>query len=163
VSARQDGGAASAAELYERHGLALHRYALMLLASRQDAEDAVQQVFASLLKQKALRLESPEAYLRTAVRSECLGMLRQRTNRADGQDALLEPLSGAVDRPDERLAIEAAMRALPPEQREVVHLKVFEGMTLQEIATLTSESINTVASRYRYAMEKLRTALGGRP
>jgi len=162
VSARQD-GAPSAAELYERYGLALHRYALMLLANRQDAEDAVQQVFASLLKRPAVHFESPEAYLRTAVRNESLGLLRRRTNRPDGADALLEPLSGVVDRPEERLAIEAAMRLLPPEQREVVHLKVFEGMTLQEIATLTSESINTVASRYRYAMEKLRAALGGRP
>ena len=44
-----------------------------------------------------------------------------------------------------------------------MHLKVFEGLTLNEIAELTSESINTVASRYRYAMLKLRAALNGGP
>jgi RNA polymerase sigma-70 factor (ECF subfamily) len=54
------------------------------------------------------------------------------------------------------------MRSLPPEQREVVHLKVFEGLTFQEIADLAGESINTVASRYRYALEKLRGQLGTR-
>ena len=51
------------------------------------------------------------------------------------------------------------MLTLPAEQREVVHLKVFEGMTFQEIADLCGESINTVASRYRYAIEKLRDQL----
>ena len=55
--------------------------------------------------------------------------------------------------------IEQAMRALSPEQREVVHLKVFEGWTFQEIADFGGESINTVASRYRYAMDKMRDQL----
>ena len=54
---------------------------------------------------------------------------------------------------------ERALRELPPDQREVVHLKAFEGMTFDEIAAFTNESINTVASRYRYAFEKLRASL----
>jgi len=52
-----------------------------------------------------------------------------------------------------------ALRELPADQREVVHLKAFEGMTFQEIADLTNESVNTIASRYRYAVEKLRARL----
>jgi hypothetical protein len=46
----------------------------------------------------------------------------------------------------ERLALESAIRQLPPEQREVVHLHVFEGWTFQEVANACGESINTVAS-----------------
>ena len=42
----------------------------------------------------------------------------------------------------------------------MVHLKVWEGMTFQEIAGLTGESLNTAASRYRYATDKLRNILG---
>jgi RNA polymerase sigma-70 factor (ECF subfamily) len=73
---------------------------------------------------------------------------------------LLETVAGDRDsNPDERLALEAALRELPAEQREVVHLKAFEGLTFQEISELTAESINTVASRWRYAMEKLRVVL----
>ena len=40
-----------------------------------------------------------------------------------------------------------------------MHLKVWEGMTFQEIADVTGEGLNTAASRYRYAMEKLRAIL----
>jgi RNA polymerase sigma-70 factor (ECF subfamily) len=56
----------------------------------------------------------------------------------------------------EQAALEQALRALPPEQREVVHLHVYDGMTFQEVAAATGESINTVAARYRYALEKMR-------
>ena len=63
----------------------------------------------------------------------------------------------------DRLALDAAIRALPPEQREVIHLHVFEGLTFKEVALATGEPANTVASRYRYALEKLRLSLLGLP
>lgn len=56
---------------------------------------------------------------------------------------------------DERLRLERALKTLPPEQREVVHLKVYEKKTFKEIAEMTLVSTNTVSSRYRYALEKL--------
>jgi len=159
-------GPQNPAAWYARFGVSLHRYALMILANRQDSEDAVQQVFARLVQRRGpVKPDAVEAYLRTAVRNECFSLLRlrKRTN-SDGDRALLEAV--AIDRgpdADERLALEAALRELPPDQREVVHLKAFDGLTFQEIAELTSESINTVASRWRYAMEKLRTVLRSRP
>jgi RNA polymerase sigma-70 factor (ECF subfamily) len=48
---------------------------------------------------------------------------------------------------------------LPPEQREIIDLKIEGGLTFGEIATLLSISPNTAASRYGYALEKLRAAL----
>jgi RNA polymerase sigma-70 factor (ECF subfamily) len=98
------------------------------------------------------------------VRNECFSLLRARKREivvaVDPQ--LLEAVGGSVDRPAERLAVTQALGELPPEQREVVHLKAFQGMTFKEIADLTGESINTVASRYRYATEKLRALLTAR-
>ena len=61
---------------------------------------------------------------------------------------------------EERLTLERGIRLLPVDQREVLHLRVFEGMTFQEIANATGESINTIASRYRYALGKLREHFG---
>lgn len=144
--------------LYDQFATGLYRYALMVLADPSGAADVVQQVFVSLLR-LAPDIECDERYLRRAVRNECYSSLRRR-RRAGAEDAqLLETVPGAPENPDERIALEQALRALPPDQREVVHLKTYEGLTFQEIAEISGESINTVASRYRYALDKLREEL----
>jgi RNA polymerase sigma-70 factor (ECF subfamily) len=151
-----DGPAVDVGRLYDQYGASLYRYALMILADRAGAEDVIQQVFLTLLAGPR-DLEAAEHYLRRAVRNECYSALRRRRRRA-GEGPLLEAV-GPENKPDERLALESALRGLPADQREVVHLHVFEGRTLQEIADLTSESINTIASRYRYAVAKLKQTL----
>ena len=147
--------------LYDRYAAGLYRYALMILADREGAADAVHQVFVKLSERSGEKLATEASYLRRAVRNECFTMLRAR--RWESQEdprLLLEVMKAVDDKPEERLEIARALRDLPPEQREVVHLRVFEGMTFQEIADLSGESINTIASRYRYALEKMRAALG---
>jgi RNA polymerase sigma-70 factor (ECF subfamily) len=150
-----------AGRLYDRFAAGLYRHALMILANREEAADAVQQVFAAILRRGRRDFDCDEAYLQRAVRNESYTILRkrQRDMTRAGEASLLEGVAAGEERPDERLATEQAIRALPPEQREVIHLKVFSGMTFQEIATMTGDSINTVASRYRYAIEKLRSRL----
>ena len=147
--------------LYDRLAPGLYRYALMILADRDDAADAIQQVFATLVRRGTAGLQETDHYLRRAVRNECYSALRRRRDRPSHESAAvpLESIAAESDRPDERIAIERALALLPPDQREVVHLKVFEGLTFKEIADVTGESINTMASRYRYGMDKLRTAL----
>ena len=155
-----DDPTALAGRLYDEYGVSLYRYALMLLADRSGAEDAVHQVFASfiaLIARDAQAINNAEHYLRRAVRNECYSTLRRSTR--DQGDLVLQPVAGVHDRPDERMALERALAALPAEQREVVHLKVYVGMTFQEIAGETGESINTIASRYRYALDKLKALL----
>ena len=147
--------AEEAGRLYDRFAGGLYRYALMILADPESAADAIQQVFTAIIA-KGVRIDSDERYLRRAVRNECFSQLRARSKRVPLADAAF--LEAAVEGVDaaERLALEQALRTLPAEQREVIHLKVFEGMTFQEIADVAGESINTIASRYRYAIEKLR-------
>lgn len=144
--------------LYDEHGASLFRYALMLLADHAAAEDAVQQVFSAVLRQSGA-LDNPAHYLRRAVRNECYSTRRRRRKQPTLDRALLEPIANEVVSGDERIALERAIVTLPAEQREVIHLHVFEGMTFQETADAIGESINTVASRYRYALEKLRDEL----
>jgi RNA polymerase sigma-70 factor, ECF subfamily len=57
------------------------------------------------------------------------------------------------------LEIENAMRELPPEQREVVVMRIWGEMTIVEVAAVLEISENTAASRYRYALNKLRVLL----
>ena len=144
------------AGVYAESGPRLYRYALMILADRQDAEDVVQQVFAAVLSKRTLPLiDEVGAYFRTAVRNAAYSLLRQRRTARGAEELMLEPLVPGCS-PAEQAALEQALRALPPEQREVVHLHVYEGMTFQEVANATAESINTVAARYRYALDKMR-------
>ena len=149
------------ADLYDRFAGTLFRHAAMILADRVVAADVVHTVFLRLAKAGSGGDVESLAYLRRAVRNECYSVMRTRRREiVVAVDApLLESVEGADDRPAERLALEQALQQLPAEQREVVHLKVWEGMTFQEIADLTGESLNTAASRYRYAIEHLRNVL----
>jgi len=157
-----------AARLYDSLGEALYRYASMILADREAAEDAVQQVFAALVARGLRGVSDPERYLRRAVRNACYSLLRQRSSRgtpvAGSSDAdFLEAVPGNADPVSHeiRIALAAAIGDLPGEQREVLHLHVFEGRTFRESAETIGESPSTVASRYRYALAKLRQTLSG--
>jgi RNA polymerase sigma factor (sigma-70 family) len=154
---RPDDPTALAGRLYDQYGASLYRYAVMLLADASAAEDAVQQVFASVLKLGIDRVQQDAHYLRRAVRNECYTLLRKRM--LETAQPFLEPCDQARGSSEERIALQDALRVLPPEQREVVHLHVYEGLTFQEIADESAESINTIASRYRYALAKLREQL----
>jgi RNA polymerase sigma-70 factor (ECF subfamily) len=155
------------ARLYDRLGVSLYRYALMILGRHDAAEDAVQQVFVAVVRDRGARIRDPEPYLRRAVRNTCYSKLRSPAPVSGDAPSergrpLLELLSGeAPGQPglEDRLALEAAISQLPPEQREVLHLHVFEGLTFKEVADATGESANTAASRYRYALERLRVLL----
>ena len=151
------------AAAYDAYASGLYRHALMILGDRAAAEDAVQEVFAKLAAngRRILEIASRNGYLRSAVRNECYRMLRRRHSWAEGPESatILEAADDrAVDR-EQKQAVERAIRSLPPEQREVVHMKVYEQMTFQRIADSLGLSINTVASRYRYAIDKLRRLL----
>ena len=157
-----------AGRLYDTHGASLYRYALMLLADAAAAEDAVHQVFASLLRSgkglegSSAAIEKDTHYLRRAVRNECYSMLRWKGVRDAQSDALgsfLVAQAGTDTSPEERLALEAALRLLSADQREVVHLHIYDGLTFQAIADVSGASINTITSRYRYALAKLKQAL----
>jgi len=153
-------GAALAA-IYDAHAGWMYRHALMVLADHPAAEDAVQQVFAKLAAMRSEMIREPEPYLRRAIRGECYRLLGRR-RRVDTSRPILEPL--APHPPDQSLRqeLESALRNLPPEQREVVHLKVYEAMTFEQIGAAMEIPPNTAASRYRYAMEKLRRYMEAR-
>jgi RNA polymerase sigma-70 factor (ECF subfamily) len=153
-----------AARLYDSFGAPLFRYALMLLGRREPAEDVIQQVFVALLDRGTVQIADPQAYLRTAVRNACYSQLRAGRVR-DAHGAAEEILETRPDTTEplgveERLALQAGILALPAEQREVIHLHVFEGLTFKEVAAAIGESPNTAASRYRYALGKLRAGFG---
>jgi RNA polymerase sigma-70 factor (ECF subfamily) len=153
--------------LYDRFGQRLYRTAWGMLGRREDAEDAVQEVFAALVRSRGRlkEVEDMTAYLFTALR-RAAGRLANR--RAKGPAVSDEAVRQAAARSghgersvvqSERL--ERALGALPCEQREVIAMKIDGELTYAQISQATGVSINTAASRYRYALEKLRVSLEG--
>lgn len=145
--------------LYEKHGAALAAYACSRGLDHASAEDVVQQLFLKMLGEKTLVPRMPVAYLYRATRNASLNLRRTRTRETDLKETELWFVHPGGDQ-DEILHLQSALKELPEEQRETVFLKVWSGMTLLEISEITETPLNTVASRYRYALEKLRERLG---
>lgn len=155
------------AAVYDRFGVALFRVARALLGSHQTAEDCVQEVFVGLVRARHTlpRIKNLRAYLFTALRhgvaraAERGRRLPMRRLEVDAE--LPEPVSDA-DRDGtvfEAEMLQAALARLPAEQREVVVLRISGELTFVEIAATLGIPPNTAASRYRYALEKVRQTL----
>jgi RNA polymerase sigma-70 factor, ECF subfamily len=143
-----------ARELYERHGRALLAYACALLRDPSAAEDVLHQVFLNVLRGRAAINGEPLRYLFRAVRNTALNHIRGQSHDVELNEALwLESPDGSHET---AIALQSALRMLPPEQREVVVLKIWGQLTFEEAAAVVGVSPNTAASRYRYGLEKLK-------
>jgi RNA polymerase sigma-70 factor (ECF subfamily) len=157
-------------ELYERHGESLFRYLLFKLGSAEDAEDVLQEAFCRFarydLRWKLVR--NPQAFVFRTARNEANRFLGRKLGRREGERTIAAGRAGAFAAafaaPEEPSAALLLLRAqeLPLEQKEVVYLKIFDGLTFKEIGSVCGVSANTAASRYRYGIEKLREAMGVR-
>jgi RNA polymerase sigma-70 factor (ECF subfamily) len=148
------------ATLYDRFAPALFRVAWTLLHSRPDAEDALQEVFLGLVRSRASlgRVENLRAYLFSALRHAALRVAAsRRAGTPLPPDEL--PARAAAVHPSLSRQLEEALARLPPDQREVLTLKIDGGLTFAEVAAVLGIRPNTAASRYRYALEKMRRLL----
>lgn len=158
-------------ELYGRHGESLYRYLLFKLGSAEDAEDVLQEAFCRFarydLRWRLVR--DPRAFVFRVARNEANRFLRRKLGRREGEKMILSGAAGSftaafVAPGDPSLSLLLIrVEELPGEQKEAIFLKVFDGLTFKEIGSACGISTNTAASRYRYGIEKLREALGGKP
>jgi RNA polymerase sigma-70 factor (ECF subfamily) len=153
------------AALYDRFGVRLYRTAFGIVRSRQNAEDVVQDVFLGVLKsrQRLGAVRDLTAYLFTALRRAAGRSAQRRARGPVLSEAAVDAAAAAEHPRDDRRPcgerLQRALLALPPEQREVVLLKIDGELTFAQIAEVIGVSMNTAASRYRYALEKLRKLL----
>jgi RNA polymerase sigma-70 factor, ECF subfamily len=153
--------AAQIESLYLQHGPALLLFAAAMTGDRWRAQDAVHQVFLKLIEDGNLsRALDKKAYLFACVRNAVLNEARiQQRHTA------LDPESSWFESPNRdyaaELNLQRALWALPGDQREVVVLHIWAELTFSQIADLLDISSNTAASRYRYALGKLRTSMSG--
>jgi RNA polymerase sigma-70 factor (ECF subfamily) len=140
----------------------LVQYALFRLHSREDAEDAVQDVLVRAYRdrQRYKAVDNAAPYLFRMVANQCTDVLRRRKRQAGGE-AGAEP-AAPPEAPDDgtRLRlIEALLARLPARQAEVIRLRVWAELPFDAVAETMGCSVPTVKSRFRYGVKKLRRAL----
>ena len=151
----------------DRHGAALVLFARQWAATRADAEDVVQDAFVRFWKSRD-RVSEPVSYLYACVRRCALDARRSRRRRTRREEATARPeceslFADPIEQRERRAAVEAALFGLPDEQREVLVMKIWGGLSFPQIAAALGIPANTAASRYRYALAKLKQGLTREP
>ena len=152
--------------LYDRHASRVYAVALRILGDAMSAEEVTQDVFLKLWSRARSYLSSRGAFatwLLTIARNAALDRLRlERRRPAISDDA--EPDEVWQDIPDESSNSEEArwrslyfaVQALPQEQRQVIELAYYQGLSHSQIAEHLGWPVGTVKTRLRMGMEQLR-------
>jgi RNA polymerase sigma-70 factor, ECF subfamily len=153
--------------LYDEHAQALYAFLLNLTRDEADTRDLLQDVFVKLARDPKLLagVRDERAFLIRLAHNAAIDLIRRRGTRDKTREQFaaenISPFAPASD-PDEqtfRAALAGTLSELPAEQRAVVHLKLWEGLTFERIAEALDIPLNTAASRYRYGLDKLRERL----
>jgi RNA polymerase sigma-70 factor (ECF subfamily) len=151
--------------IYDAHASGLFHYLVTFTKTETEARDLLQELFIKLARGAKVEMQSEKAFLYRQAHNLAIDWLRRRQARWDSEERLLRELEGGsqagVD-PDAALlarSFAGALEELPPEQRTIVQLRLWDGLTFEEIAAAQGIPLNTAASRYRYALDKLRTRL----
>lgn len=162
-------------ELFLRHSTAVYNFCFRRTASWSVAEDATQGTFASLWRRAAggdidsLKLESARPALLTMARNECSNANRSRNRHLQLVDRVRTETGAAadntaawVDAESTMAVIRQALAVLPANQRDVVELVAWSGMSLADAAAALKISVGTVKSRLSRARARLaKTEIAG--
>jgi RNA polymerase sigma-70 factor (ECF subfamily) len=153
--------------LYDEHAQQLYAFLLNLTRDEADTRDLLQDVFIKLARDPELLagVRDERAFLIRLAHNAAIDLMRRRGTRDKTREQFaaeaISPFAPTSD-PDEqtfRAALAESLAELPPEQRAVVHLKLWEGLAFEQIADALDIPLNTAGSRYRYALDKLRERL----
>jgi RNA polymerase sigma-70 factor (ECF subfamily) len=153
--------------LYDEHAPSLFAFLLNLTRDENDTRDLLQELFVKIAREPALleNVSNERAFLIRLAHNSAIDLIRRRDVRERTKENFIAErvsLFAPANDPDVkffRQELAEALGELPEDQRAVVHLKLWEGLTFEAIAEALEISPNTAASRYRYGLDKLRERL----
>ena len=153
--------------LYDEHAAPLFAFLLNFTRDENDTRDLLQEIFAKIAREPALlkNVSNERAFLIRLAHNRAVDLMRRRDVRdRTKENFVAERVSFFAPATDPdinifRNELAEALGELPEEQRAVVHLKLWEGLTFEAIGEALGISFNTAASRYRYGLDKLRERL----
>ena len=152
-------GGARITELFRALGPKLRLYARQWVDSAR-ADDVVQDVFVRLLSSGKLPTE-PRTWLYRCVRNAAISASRSTRRRASREQSVAAE-EWFMPRPEDRIdarAAREAMQELPEQQREIVTLRIWGGLTLAEIRDVTDLPTSTIHDQFRAALATIRERL----
>ena len=147
--------------LYEETSAGVYSFTLSMLKNREDAEDAMQDVYLSIHKSACLYtpMGRPMEWIMTVTRNICISKLRDR-KRLSPMDAEDEPAEfPQLFQSEDRILLSEALQILSDEERKVVTLRSVAGLKHSEVAAVLGIPPATVRSKYRRALKKLKQYL----
>lgn len=153
--------------IYDENAQALFAFLLNFTRDENDTRDLLQEIFTRLAREPNLLrgTRDERAFLIRLAHNAAIDSMRRRGTRQKYHDQFAEEegsIFAADENPDVgafRKSLSRALAELPEDQRAVVHLKLWENLTFEQIATALDISPNTAASRYRYGIDKMRERL----
>lgn len=155
------------------HRQGLFSLALSLTGCRQQAEDAIHAAFARLCASMPDHVADLKSYIFACVRNAALDGLRANQRTAAMQNSIFEntprdPATYTATNPEDELTknernerLRNAVNHLGTDEREVIVMKIYSGLTFDEIGRVLEQPAKTVATRYRRALIKLEEKLRG--
>src|SRR5260221_8606760 len=153
--------------LYDGHAQPLYAFLLNFTRDDADTRDLLQEIFVKLAREPKLLsgVREERAFLIRLAHNAAIDLIRRRGTRERTKEnfaaEIISPFAKSSD-PDAEIFrndLSIALGELPEEQRAVVHLKLWEYLTFEQIAAALDITPNTAASRYRYGLDKMRERL----
>jgi RNA polymerase sigma-70 factor, ECF subfamily len=138
----------------------LFNYAVSLVSNKATAEDVVHSVFKKMLE-KDIKPQNLKAYIYRSIKNEIIDIWRKP--QLFYEEELVFELKDEKDTKDNDLAeyVQYSLNKLDAKDKDIIILKIYNDMTFKEIAEVLDESINTISSRYRRGLEKLKKYIDG--
>lgn len=149
------------AELYP----ILVKDAYALLSDRQLAEDVAHETLTAVYRSPAMymRVKKPFSYIYTSNRNRAKRRMLSHEYNSEDCDAIKPGVVDMIDSPEDqvqlKIMLDTALSQLDDTDRQIVHLRVWQGTTFRIIAQLLKLPISTVQSKYRRSIDKIKAVL----